>query len=245
MVFGGLLMITLLIELCLLKDPNGRPWMLAAIVLTGFALFLTQTRGAWVGFGIGFLFLFWRFNRKWLFAGLIVLFGLYFVLPQHFQERIKSVGHIWLNYDGQGRLYNTDPGRIMIWVSGWRIFQDHPWGIGQGNIVDIYPNYKFEVMAEPTEPHLHDNFLQILVQNGWVGLLVYLFWIGAYYVCAVRYQPKKENEADLNWTFVCVFTATLTWGLTEYTFAQQYSTVFAFLLGLQMILWKTSASKKN
>jgi O-antigen ligase len=89
-----------------------------------------------------------------------------------------------------------------------------------------------------TEPHLHDNFLQITAQNGWLGLAAYLFWIGVFYWKGLSFKTRNKDEGDLNWTFLCVFSAILAWGLTEYTFSHQFMNVQFFLLGLQLCLWK-------
>ena len=55
MVFGGLLMTALLIQFgFLMKKPKDLlPW--AGVFLNGWALVLTETRGAWIGFFAGFL----------------------------------------------------------------------------------------------------------------------------------------------------------------------------------------------
>ncbi|MGH7739020.1 MAG: O-antigen ligase family protein, partial [bacterium] len=203
MVFGGLLMVCFLLEIFFIRIKRHIGWMAAALPVTALALFFTQTRGAWVGSAAGFILLMSRFNRKWIIAGALSGLLIFFILPRHFQKRIESIAQIQLSYDAQGHLSNANPDRIMIWISGWRLIQDHPWGIGQGNLVDVYPHYKFPVMHDPTEPHLHNNFLQILAQNGWLGLALYLFWIFAFYRSALGLKFSNPEDQDLNWTLIC------------------------------------------
>jgi O-antigen ligase len=242
MVFGGMLMASLLLLITFLKNDfkNTRLWICCGLV--GLALIFTQTRGAWVGFTAGFALLTWRLNRKWLLIGIALLVSSFFVIPHTLQERIKSIGQVKLYFDEHHRLYNSEPGRFLIWASGWKIIQDYPWGIGQGNLEDIYPKYAIPAIAqyEPTEPHLHNNFLQILAQNGWLGLGIYLFWIFSYYREALRFKSDDTESKEWNWTFLCLFSAILVWGLTEYTFSHQFMYIQFFLWGLQVALWQKS-----
>jgi len=181
-------------------------------------------------------------NRKWLLIGIALLSLSFFVIPHTLQERIKSIGHIKLYFDEHHRLYDSEPGRFLIWAAGLKIIQDYPWGIGQGNLEDIYPKYAIHAIAqyEPTEPHLHDNFLQILAQNGWPGLAAYLFWIFSYYRETLRFKIDDPESQEWNWTFLCLFSAILVWGLTEYTFSHQFMYIQFFLWGLQVALWQKS-----
>ncbi|HJT24799.1 MAG TPA: O-antigen ligase family protein, partial [bacterium] len=240
MVFGGMLMAGLLIQLFFLKNEpkNLLHWL--SLVLLGWALVLTETRGAWVGLLVGFALLSWRFNRKWLAIGLALLVVSYFLMPSVLQNRIKSMANIQLSYDENHQIQNSSQVRLLIWLSGIKIIKDYPWGVGQGNLSDIYPRYRLAALDkfEPTVPHLHNNFLQILVQNGWIGLAAYLFWIFSYFRGALGFKGKGDGPQDLNWTLICVFAAVLAWGLTEYTFSHQFMNVQFFLLGLQAALWK-------
>ncbi|SRR5579871_175681 len=238
MVFGGMLMVALLfLAFFLAENPRDwRHWLL--LPLLGVALVLTETRGAWMGLVVGFVIWAWRVNKKWLLAGLLVVAVIPFFLPASLQQRVTSIGHIWVHYGPDGQIQSASNERIFIWDSGWRIIKDHPWGIGQGNMGDIFPKYYNPHATEWIIPHLHNNFLQILAQNGWIGLAAYLFWIGAYFVAALRFHRDRVDGRDLNWVLLCAFSAVLVWGLTEYTFSHQFMNVQFFLLGLQVGLWR-------
>src|SRR5581483_9872707 len=225
MVFGGMLMVALLLQISfLIKNPKN-PWMWAAFFLIGAALFLTQTRGAWIGFLVGFGMLAWRLNRKWLFAGILLCALSIFILPQQIKDRLWNMTHIWVTYDDQHQLHAANETRILIWIAGWEMIKDHPWGVGQGNVSVLFPKYnQSPVLAEtePTVPHLHNDLLQLLAQNGWIGLAAYLVWFVAFYWTASRYRSNERQLENFNWTLVCIFTSVLVWGLTEYTFSHQF-----------------------
>ena len=244
MVFGGMLMVSLLLLLFFLKDSPRNPWFWAALPLLGAALVFTQTRGAWIGFTAGLFLWSWRLGRKWFLTALLALAAAFFLLPRPFQERIKSIADLKLSYDAGGQIQNSSQERVLIWVGGMKVVRDYPWGVGQGNLSEIYPKYKVPEATETTVPHLHNDFLQILVQNGWVGLAAYLFWIFSYYWTAWRREPADAEGGNLNWAFLCVFSAVLVWGLTEYTFSHQFMNIQFFMLGLQECLW-TGSSKRG
>ncbi len=236
-VFGGLLMTALILQLgFLMLQPKNLP-LWAGVVLNLAALLLTETRGAWVGLAAGFLILGGRLNRKWLLAGLMAGIVGYFFMPVYLQDKIKSITRVETHFDEKHEVDYSDQTRILIWDSGLRIIRDYPWGIGQGNIGVIFPRYHPKGLVEVTEPHLHNNFLQITVQNGWQGLTVYLGWIFCFFLNAIRFKGKDLNEQNLNWTMTCCFIAALAWGLTEFTFAQQFMYLQFALIGLQLGLW--------
>jgi len=163
------------------------------------------------------------------------------LFPKPIQERIESSWKIQVRAWGtfkNGEIAYASNERFYMWFSGLRMSLDYPLGIGQGNLGEIYPKYKMPASWEPNPPHLHNNFLQILVQNGWIGFAAYLFWIFAYFWGALRFELQNQDSQYLNWVFLCVFSAVLVWGLTEYTFSHQFMNVQFFLLGLQACLWK-------
>lgn len=226
MIFAGLLMTALLTQLYFLqKSPKNIGYWISAGVLAA-ALLLTETRGTWVGFALGFVFLAWFLNRRLLGIGVALALIGFFFLPTEMQNRVKSIGNL------------GSQERVPIWQAGWAISKDYPvFGIGQGNLGDIYPKYKMARATEPNQGHLHDNFLQVLVENGWIGLAAYLFWIFAYFYSSWRYIPVDPDARGLNQLMACLFIASLAWGLTEYTFSHQFMYFQAFLMGLQCRLW--------
>jgi O-antigen ligase len=247
MVFGGMLMSCLLLQLWLIKTEPQNKWNWVSAPLLIAALVLTQTRGAWVGFGAGFALLAWRFNKRWLLAGALLMVLSVFLLPQHWKDRLLQAGHFWVAYSASGKPIAANETRVLIWMAGWEMIKDHPWGVGQGNVTELFPKYVAGTpmaQSEPDIPHLHNNFLQVLAQNGWIGLVAYLFWIFTYYGMALRAKSTIPDFQDLNWAFLCVFSAILVWGLTEYTFSHQFMNFQFFLLGLQLCLWK-SLEKNN
>ena len=241
MVFGGMLMLALLVQTFFLAArPRGWfQWLCFALILWG--LVLTETRGAWIACGVGLLILGWRAGKKWVALGLAVLVLAYFLSPPAFQDRVKSIADLQVSLNEKGEIANSSQTRLLIWLSGWNLIKDNPWGVGQGNVEKLFPRYRLGALDryEPTVPHLHDNFLQILAQNGWIGLGAYLLWIFSFYWTAFREGFRQGEIGRLRLVLTAGFTAVLVWGLTEYTFSHQFMNIQFFLLGLQARLGRT------
>ncbi|HTA75887.1 MAG TPA: O-antigen ligase family protein [bacterium] len=244
MVFGGMLMVTVLLITSLLTVNPKNYWLWASLGVVFLALILTQTRGAWLGVLVGFILLTWRFNKKWLWFGLALFVISFLVAPQEFQKRLESIGSVHLVYNEKHEVIGANQPRPLIWIAGLRIIKDHPMGVGQGNIEDIYPQYRIDAPGNDTDvPHLHDNFLQILAQNGWLGLVSYLFWIFAFYWETLHFRPSSEEAGLWNWMLLCVFSSILVWGLTEYTFSHQFMNIQFFFMGMVVLLWEKHSKK--
>jgi len=231
MVFGGTLMTALLVQAFHIFRSPRYPWHWAAAGIMGLALLFNETRGAWLGLGVGLLGLLWAFRRRWLLPALAAAMVAYFLLPSHYQLQVRSI------WDPTIRWTNME--RLLMWKAGWKMSQDHPlFGIGHDNVLQTYPAYRLPGTREATVSHLHNNFVQVLAQNGWVGLLAYLGWIGTYFAAALRRRRWPKEVQDWNLVLTCVFLAGLIWGLTEWTFSHQFMNIQFFLLGLQANLWR-------
>jgi O-antigen ligase len=238
MVFGGLLMAASLLALhrTVSRPREKLSWLLLALLTIG--LVLTQTRGAWFGFAAGFAWYAWRVDKKILGWGLAAALVGALLLPAPLKERVRSIWDSKLSYSNMER--------VAMWRAGWAIHKDHPlFGIGQGNMEKVYPSYRVPEALEPVVGHMHNNYLQVLVQNGWIGLSAYLAWIFCYLWGVLRSRLKDDSDARLDHALTAVFLATLVWGMTEYTFSQQYMTVQIFLLGLQFGLRREDIPRRR
>ena len=133
MTLAGVLTLTLLAALprVLAGAPNRSWWKVPAWVVSGLALVLTYTRGAWLGVlaGAGTLaLLLRRVAVVGAVAGVLVLALLLFQAGT-LQDRLRSLGDL------------ADPTfreRLYMWQSGLAIALDHPLtGVGPGQVKEI------------------------------------------------------------------------------------------------------------
>lgn len=152
---------------------------LVACAMCGLCIILTWSRGAWLGLlfaGVIFLLIWNRRTMYLLFAGVAAIPLLPLVLPSSIISRFTSIGN----------LADTSTSyRVNIWRGTMRMLEDY-WGcgigIGEAAWDTVYPRYS--LAAIETAPHAHNLYLQITVECGIVGLLLFLIFI----LLLVRYN---------------------------------------------------------
>ncbi|MCL1999776.1 MAG: O-antigen ligase family protein [Turicibacter sp.] len=193
------------------------------IVLLG-ALAATYSRGAYVALALSVMVFMLLIERR-----LIVLFvaGLAvapFLLPATILARVLSI----VNLTDSSTMY-----RIAIWQSSLRMIGDF-WmaGIGQGAAAynAIYPFYAFSAVVAQ---HTHNLFLQIFIETGLVGLLVFV----AILACFFRTQFSFIRRAAdvrlklLSQAMVSAVVGFLALGMFDYPF-HNYRVMLTFYLFL-------------
>lgn len=142
---------------------------LCAVGALGLCLIYTWSRGAWLGFLFGMLIFMLLYTRKTMYliiAGICALPFLPMVLPATVLNRFLSIGNI------------TDTStsyRVNIWRGVIDMASDHllgGLGISTHAFTTVYPQYSLAGIE--SAPHSHNLFLQITVELGIIGLIVFL-----------------------------------------------------------------------
>ena len=89
---------------------------------------------------------------------------------------------------------------------------------------------------ELNQNHLHNNFLQVLVELGWAGLAVYLAWMAVSFRAVIRrartpWAEERDGDALLRTAPLLVLSALFLNGFVEYNLADAEVTL---LYGLAM-----------
>lgn len=135
----------------------------------GVCLLMTWSRGAWLGLiAAALLFLFiWHRRAVWLiFAGIASIPILPYILPASIIGRFTSIG----NLGDSSTSY-----RMYIWRASCEMIRDYGWtgiGIGEGAWGKVYPMYAY--LGVETAPHSHNLFMQIWIETGIGGLLIFV-----------------------------------------------------------------------
>lgn len=163
--------------LCFSQRWEARPWekpalgVIAVVVFLGFVL--AQSRGALLAFLAAVAFVgCYRFGR--IFLGVLIV-GLLAgaLVPNPLQQRILTVG-------AQDPYAYT---RLDIWKSSLQRIVDHPWGVGLGMYKYTSFQYRFPVddaivRYGKRAESAHNEYLQMGVELGVVGLAVFLVGVG-------------------------------------------------------------------
>ncbi|MFB6344670.1 MAG: O-antigen ligase family protein [bacterium] len=168
------------------------------------AIILTETRtgflallvSAVVFFVLGLRFLVWpRISRKRLFLlasvlGILLgILGLYFMATQNLRTRLGNAVDL---QQGTGRV------RWIMWTGSSRAAIDYPvTGHGHGVFQLVFPNYRptfyHRFRVSHNTRHSHNEFLEILMENGVVGLSLFLLLMIVYGVISYRFLVRNRN----------------------------------------------------
>ena len=129
---------------------------------------------------------------------LVVIGGVYFFIGDELTAKLKHVyNEATKNFitvdasdpsDDQSKILYEE--RIAMWQMSLIAWQKHPLiGVGNGGYVqataaiDNVKNPNFDVHLHV---HPHSTYIMILTENGLVGLIIFLAWVGAFFVRAFK-----------------------------------------------------------
>jgi len=195
-----------------LRHPGT--WRLPAWLVGLAALGLTYVRGAWLGFAVGVAgtaLTTWRGGRR-VFA-LVVVLGVVALIGIGLGQR-GTIGD---------RSDESTRDRLIMLRVGLQIARDHPLtGVGPGQVKHVYPAYVGPDVIRRRTSHLHDTPLQILVERGLPGLVLWAWIFAAFFRRAAhtlgRLPPEAAKDRALVLGSIMAIGAFLVGGLTEYNF---------------------------
>lgn len=247
MTLGGWLCIflpLLLIEFFERKLLGKYYWLVGlAFLICGAGLVFNATRGAWLAVGVicTVLLIYYMFKSKRNLTVSIIFIALIstvLVNDPKFMHRLDTIA----DFDK----YQSNTERILIWQSAWNMFKDHPiLGVGLGQYTENYQQKYISPQAkEPNLTHAHNNFMQMLAENGIVGFGGFIIMFG--YIILKNFIDwlKTKNVYALMITFstICL----LLQGFTEYNVGNSAVIKMYFLiLGVCVVLTKLSNKKLN
>lgn len=186
-VYGEYLILAIPIIVGLLWTEKGifkKLFWLGSLGVTMLALALTFSRGCWLGIILAIGLLAIMIDRRFILLGIVALLFLPFVLPESIINRFLSIG----NMGDSSTSY-----RVYIWMGTLAMLADY-WfsGIGLGitSFNTIYPIYSYNNISAP---HSHNLYLQLVVEFGIVGLIVFLGMLYNFYKEMIISICKKRN----------------------------------------------------
>lgn len=166
MTLSGLLLPVALTFLVLWIYDVRNLLLLAGAAMTNFALLITFTRSAWLGWLVALavlLALKWPKALAWSVP--VALLAISFAPLPLFSRVISS-------FDVR-QSSNLD--RIRMAEAGIEIIKDYPvLGVGPANVKEIYPLYRKHDAPRFRIPHLHNNLIQLWAERGVLALVAYL-----------------------------------------------------------------------
>jgi O-antigen ligase len=191
---------------------DGRRWIYAALLIPlALGLVLTQTRSHWLGAAVGAVVILVALAPRWWWTVPVAFAALARFGPPRLVARLYSI------------VDPHDPGnqgRLSMWRSGLDIIRDHPWiGVGCQDLLALYRRYRYPDWTFESG-HFHNNFVQIAVMTGVIGLLAFVFWLvaAARQLLRGRRAARGGPDVGLAASALAVFAALLVSGLFDFTF---------------------------
>ncbi len=174
-------------------------------LLLAVALYLSFSRGAWLGAAAALLAMgLFLPRRRWIglavIGGLVVIgLGLYGanLLPASIAERFADVGALVDFRDVRGVKINDANyavvERLAHWQAAVRMIETHPWtGVGFSNYQPVYEQYRLLNWPMPLG-HAHNIYLNVAAETGLPGLLVYLGLWTAIFALTIRTLGRQSG----------------------------------------------------
>jgi hypothetical protein len=178
------------------------------------ALIVNLKRGPWAGVFVAAALLFFTLRRRLLAPFLALCLVAVFFEPV--RDRLQhSSAHFYIS-----------GGRSIIWQIGGELATRFPLGLG-------YHNSRFLQQFSPEIPaqlkHFHSNPLNILVETGWIGLMMYSWWICSMIRAAFRQFGSKSPAGTIALGIGCSLVSWQVAGLVEYNFGDSEVVFIAYL----------------
>lgn len=152
------------------SESNGKRMLLATVTLVLItALIYTRSRGAWLGLGVGFLYMTFRMRSPKLLVFAVV--ATLVLLPLDvFRSSILS------RIEATSTRDLSLAGRLVLWVFAWRTGQAN-WLFGVGMENYRYAKHLFgfpSPMNAAQQYNAHNLYLELFADLGIVGLVLFL-----------------------------------------------------------------------
>lgn len=189
-------------------------WLLLVL---GFGLMLTLSRGAWIGLAVALVVwpmavTRWKWRRRIVIAG-AVLAAVVLAAGSLYQASPKARERLEILVQDMG-----ERSRPILWRASWELFREFPvLGSGAGSYNTLFEKHRPERFAD--EPQwTHNDYLNTLSDYGLVGFVLFF---GAVAVIAVRGSRQRRvgrTRATGHWIDDPAFAWGLVIGLLAFGF---------------------------
>ena len=227
------------------KRLLGKYYWLSGIAfcVCSAGLVFNATRGAWLAVAIvcGLLLIYYMLKSKRnvvIGALFIILISVVLVNNPRFMHRLDTIDDF--------TKYQSNTERILIWQSAWNMFKDHPiLGVGLGQYtVNYQQKYISPQAKEPKLGHAHNNFMQMLAENGIVGFAGFVTMFGYIIFKNLLAWFKVKNVYAL--MIVSATVCLLLQGFTEYNVGNSaVIKMYWLVLGLLVVLSELYKKETN
>jgi probable O-glycosylation ligase (exosortase A-associated) len=179
-----------------LRTQSAKRWvslmLLAGMAMTVIAILGTYSRGGFIGLAALSVAGWLRIRNKWSYlavTGVVLITSLYF-MPVRFYARLGSINS-----------YGTDEsfqGRVTAWHVAYNYARDHfPFGAGfyGPQLAQVFHTYFPNGYVRAA----HSIYFQVLGEQGFVGLAIYLSILAVAFLLTVRIMKATRGDPESAW----------------------------------------------
>lgn len=220
----------------------------AALLVTG--VFVSWSRGAWLGFGGSIIMMLAAIPKKIAHNLLVIvtaaaIFALALAtdsLPASIGERIRSsTQELFVLTDVRAVDITVDNypivERLAHWQAAIRMVEQSPWlGVGFGNYEVVYGQYRLMNWQEPLG-HAHNYYLNVFAEAGIIGVLSYSFML--VFILWMIWQTRKHPDTfarSVTIGLLGTWTYLLLHSLTDNLYVNNLYIHIGVILGLLAVL---------
>jgi O-antigen ligase len=80
--------------------------------------------------------------------------------------------------------------RLHIWAGGYRMWKDHPYGVGGGGFAELSTDYIPEIEDDKTQ---HNTFVAVFTDWGFIGITLYLGFLAHIFYLSIKAKRKAKK----------------------------------------------------
>jgi probable O-glycosylation ligase (exosortase A-associated) len=187
------------------KRRNAKIVYLAISLLCVASIVITRSRGGLVGL-IAVMAVVWLLSPRKVLALVLVAIlavGVYATADQKYWDRMATI---------QNTDEGTAKGRLDSWDAGWRMFKDHPLGVGPGNFPIHFPEYQLRSEHRNMWGRAaHSLWFTLLPELGVPGAVLYVLLARANFRDLRRLMtlPQDNDRHELARALAVAFLASI------------------------------------
>ena len=187
-------------------------------------LLATYSRGCYVALGVSAVVFVLIVNKQLIILVIPAMFASLFVLPASVVNRVMGI----FNMADTSTIF-----RVNIWRGSLRMLSDFwPVGVGQGEYA-FNRVYIFYSLGATFTPHSHNLFLQIFIEMGIVGILVFIGVLACFYRAHANFlrRVKEFRLRVMSAAMIAGVTGFLVQGIFDHAF-YNYRVMLTFFIFL-------------
>jgi len=175
----------------LTRNKTWKKWiMIGLIAMAMWSLYVTNSRGAWLGVILGIGLCLFLFTKKIQFRLCVELFIVFLLCGILFIDSYTGL----LSHSSEGKTLNA-LWRIEMWKDVLQMIRERPiFGHGINTFMNLFQVYNVQARTAPT--YAHNCYLQIAAETGIAGLGIFMYIIFQLFNKSIERVNKSLENLD-------------------------------------------------